>query len=511
MIINEMRNRLPHLTSGFIFLSKLTSHFNYLLSTILHIVSIVSVESLLARLFLNTTPVFQQSSFYHSTSLSANRDTTMEDPFFPLQNLTSDLDVNMEEVSEIPSGSIPQHPLFIDSDSDDDCASDSTLLGDEIELETYSFNGLTLKPNKTVETRDGHFLRIERILEDLLTDQISLTGQVFKRTRLLNGLVEAKRNELVMIMKPGRSTAVVSLAEIVRIRELVITNQHFPAVSYREIEPRNSSMSESYINNHCRLVCRLKCAIVSKNKGYVRPLADHESDKGFSISDADLRQQFRGPTIKGGACSGWSDAEMAFEREERRRSQGIAIPGFQYAALDAAENRYHKRRYTFVDGFCGAGGASRGAQIAGFKILGAFDHNPHAVATYRQNFPHAKCEQLSAYDYAMSLPDDFKTDVLHLSPPCPTFSPMHVRPGRDDDMNEASFLATEVLIKKTKPRIVTLEETFGLVRTEANLLWFRSMIQIFTKLGFSVRWQVSNSLDFGLAQPRKRLIVFASW
>ena len=92
----------------------------------------------------------------------------------------------------------------------------------------------------------------------------------------------------------------------------------------------------------------------------------------------------------------------------------------------------------------------------------------------------------------MSNNEDNKTDVLHISPPCPPFSPLHTRPFPNDEQNQAAFLATEELIKKTKPRIVTLEQTFSLIRTRENRTWFSAMIQVFTKLGFSVRWRVFN-------------------
>ena len=107
--------------------------------------------------------------------------------------------------------------------------------------------------------------------------------------------------------------------------------------------------------------------------------------------------------------------------------------------------------------------------------------------------------------------EDFQVDVLHLSPPCQTFSPYHVHQGKNDELNQATFFAIEELLKKVKPRIVTLEETFGLSRMLKHQDWLNAMIQIFTKLGFSIRWRVFNLCDFGLPQPRKRLFVVASW
>ena len=43
--------------------------------------------------------------------------------------------------------------------------------------------------------------------------------------------------------------------------------------------------------------------------------------------------------------------------------------------------------YTFAGVCCGAGGASRGAEMAGFQVLWALDYNAAACETFRLNFP----------------------------------------------------------------------------------------------------------------------------
>lgn len=392
---------------------------------------------------------------------------------------------------------------------------------DHKSLQTHSYDGRTLKPGKTVEMADGEFLRIKGILEDRRTGEIRLRGFRFKRNKSMNRQLELKFNEVTMVTRYNpddarditeQSIETVELAAVVKIRELVKTNQQFPALSYREIDPESSRLGKKYISDHCRLVCRWKYLEINKKDGSLTALTDVESDEGCSIPQAELRTNFRGRTIKGGTSPGWLDEEVAFERVEQMRSRGIDPLGFHRLnpAIIETTNRKHQRRYTLTDAYCGGGGISRGAQDAGLRVECAFDHDKDAVATYRLNFPHTKCECVSAYDFAMSINGNYKADVLHLSPPCQRFSPYHNRPFPNDEQYEATFLATETLIKKTTPRIVTLEETFGLTRNVDNLEWFNAMIQMFTKLGFSVRWKVFNLLDFGLPQPRKRLFIFAS-
>jgi DNA (cytosine-5)-methyltransferase 1 len=152
-----------------------------------------------------------------------------------------------------------------------------------------------------------------------------------------------------------------------------------------------------------------------------------------------------------------------------------------------------------------------GAKGAGFHVEWGFDFDPAAIDSYKRNFYMARCEATAAHEFVTVLTDEFKVDILHLSPPCQPFSPIHVWEGRNDEMNEATFLAVGDIVKKAKPRIVTLEKTFGLTSKIDKMPWFKNMIAMFTKLGFSVRWKVFNLADFGLPQARKRLFVFASW
>jgi len=78
-------------------------------------------------------------------------------------------------------------------------------------------------------------------------------------------------------------------------------------------------------------------------------------------------------------------------------------------------------------------------------------------------------------------------------------------------MNTASLFAVSELIKLCRPRIVTLEETDGLVRKKDSRQYFNALINMLTSLNFSVRWAILPLVEYGLPQTRKRLIVIASW
>ena len=168
------------------------------------------------------------------------------------------------------------------------------------------------------------------------------------------------------------------------------------------------------------------------------------------------------------------------------------------------------RRYTFGDCFCGAGGMSRGAVNAGLRITWGFDFSLPACKSYQLNFFGTPIYHVSANEFS-NCKRDFKVDICHLSPPCQFFSPLHTSIGKNDELNTASLFAIEALLKKTKPRVVTLEETAGLVKIRLHREYFNAVINMFTSQGFSVRSKVLCSADYGVPQQRRRLVIIASW
>ncbi|KAA8572698.1 hypothetical protein EYC84_003289 [Monilinia fructicola] len=96
-----------------------------------------------------------------------------------------------------------------------------------------------------------------------------------------------------------------------------------------------------------------------------------------------------------------------------------------------------RSRYTYGDGYCGAGGMTAGAAAAGFNVKWGFDFNSNAGLTWQKNFPLAKFHLLPVHEFA-DLPDphhELWIDILHLSPPCQVFSPAHTVPDLGFDVS----------------------------------------------------------------------------
>jgi DNA (cytosine-5)-methyltransferase 1 len=79
----------------------------------------------------------------------------------------------------------------------------------------------------------------------------------------------------------------------------------------------------------------------------------------------------------------------------------------------------------------------------------------------------------------------------------------------NDEKNRAVLFSVGVLVNKLRPRILTLEQTFGLL-SPTNEAYFNVMVQEFTSLGYSVRWKVVELDGWGVPQTRKRLIMIGS-
>lgn len=147
------------------------------------------------------------------------------------------------------------------------------------------------------------------------------------------------------------------------------------------------------------------------------------------------------------------------------------------------------QKYTYGDAFCGAGGATRGAHMAGLKVLWGFDKDTHACSSWHRNFPSAAIYEMDAQEICSSFSINLSCDILHMSPPCQYFSPAHTIAGKDDDMNSAALFACPVILRSCRPRIVTLEQTFGI--TNPNFaLFFRAVVNMFTTNGYSITYKI---------------------
>ena len=291
----------------------------------------------------------------------------------------------------------------------------------------------------------------------------------------------------------------------------------------------------------------------------------------FRLRDDVVRSKFRGETILGGSAIGMSVAEKERrDYEDRKREEartqridleeedtitldrdGISSPSpdddddysesedvveihqietmparahhsnnadplwraTARAAMPKSSFNPQHQNYSYADAFAGAGGTTRGAVAAGARVRWALDFNEEACRSYAKSFPWVRIANCDAYHFVTNdlayEPRYVRVDILHLSPPCQVFSPAHTTEGINDAANYAASLSIWWFLRKVKPRIATLENTFGL--QQRHPVWLRAILNQFTSEGYSVRYMILHFKDYGLPTIRKRLIIIAAW
>ncbi|KAG0648963.1 Cytosine-specific methyltransferase [Hyphodiscus hymeniophilus] len=417
-----------------------------------------------------------------------------------------------------------------------------------IELSTYEWNNSRLKAGKTVELRDGSFLKIKTVVQNVQSDALALRGWKLKRTtrlRKYHGIVLRNLNELIFTFQVDlddprhyleQSVVEVALEDVLRIRKLVCTNYPFPKFRFDDEllhTDKPERIAKEKIKDTEVLVARYKITTkfanasarlenVKKANNYSRTQLETldigECTIGCVMPVSLQRDLWRGDTVIGGSgikkmarSAGQAGQPRAYEYVDLSNDDDKAFEEKSKANLTNRPPQAAAKGvqiYTYGDTFTGGGGAMSGAVSAGLKPLFGTDFMPICCETLRINFPDVKVYELWAHEFSV-LPGDFHVDILHLSPPCQVWSPVHTRPGKDDDMNFASLFAVEELIKKTRPRMITLEQTFGILHDRFRPA-FNALIRMFVDSGYSVSWQVVKFTDFGLAQSRKRLVIVAA-
>ncbi|PWY80907.1 S-adenosyl-L-methionine-dependent methyltransferase [Aspergillus sclerotioniger CBS 115572] len=341
-------------------------------------------------------------------------------------------------------------------------------------------NGILYTPGQSFELHNGHFIRVQTMFESA-TGEVMFNGRhLIRSERHIRTYLPKRPNELIWI---SNEPAEIPFQAIKRFVKINFTNYcHVDNDIQKEGRPHD-------------FFCRLKehVSMNMQEPSSLEFISFDEADEGFRHDPIVLRRTWRGETRSFGAA----DSPLTITLED----DGV---------VDLTEQgiRRDRRQYTFGDGFCGAGGVSCGARSAGLRPTWAFDNSAHAVATYQLNFNDAQCEGSDVFNFLTNNYDFLKVDITHGSPPCQTFSPAKTVESANDDANSACIFSCSDLIRRARPRVHTMEETYGLLERHKDMLY--RVIQDFVEVGYSVRWTLLNCVDFGVPQYRRRLVIIAS-
>ncbi|CAJ2504751.1 Uu.00g121450.m01.CDS01 [Anthostomella pinea] len=391
-------------------------------------------------------------------------------------------------------------------------------------LNKCEHNDLLLKPGITVEIEPcddlykASFLMIQFIIQT--PTGVKLRGLPMTRLRNLRGQLRRLRNELCLVFqldaddgreKEAQGAIDIEVEKIVNIRDCHFTNADFPTFRFDPYIYK----SEEQVEAKGLLMCRWKSIRIYKDaatrlkKGPpVEFILEHVREdevprSRFRLPPATRLNDWRGGKVRGGAYNPQepNDTQVVINLDG---DENVAESGGGWMPIQPGQ------QYTFGDMFCGAGGASLGARKAGFRIKLSCDHMGSACRTYKHNFPEATLYEEDIYDFIKRADDaGVRVDALHLSPPCQFWSPAHTVAGKNDEANVAALFSCSPLIKKLRPRVFTLEQTFGILSSKFEH-YFNALVHGFTQYGYSVRWKVVHLQTWGLPARRQRLIMIGA-
>ncbi len=150
--------------------------------------------------------------------------------------------------------------------------------------------------------------------------------------------------------------------------------------------------------------------------------------------------------------------------------------------------------------FSGCGGSDAGAIAAGFNVVMANDKFGYAKDVYLANHPETDYK-LASVETIESFP---VAELLIGCYPCQGFSQGGVRdPSRKINKLYIEFARALRLIK---PKAFIVENVSGMVRKNYRHL-LEDQFKEFSSSGYTVKAEVLNASDFGVAQERKRIFI----
>lgn len=184
-------------------------------------------------------------------------------------------------------------------------------------------------------------------------------------------------------------------------------------------------------------------------------------------------------------------------------------------------------RPTCIDLFAGCGGLSLGLELAGFQPLLFSEINKDAAATYKANRGDDVIEVGDIYGFSDSDIAGLKRewarrgisdiDVVAGGPPCQGYSGIGHRRTfnleKQDIPSNQLFHQMVRVVDAVRPRMFLFENVGGLLsakwsRDGENGEIFRDVLSAFLGIkGYSVRWQLVHSKDYGVPQRRPRVLI----
>lgn len=161
-----------------------------------------------------------------------------------------------------------------------------------------------------------------------------------------------------------------------------------------------------------------------------------------------------------------------------------------------------------IDLFAGVGGFSLGFEMSGFNVVVANEYDESIAKAYSEN--HKNTQMIVGDITSLNLKDTFgkyagEVDVVIGGPPCQGFSQKGQRKTIYDERNFL-FKYYVAVVELVKPRYFVMENVPNLLTAEKGF-FLKEIEELFNSLGYSIKYDVLNSSDYGVPQNRRRAFI----
>lgn len=177
--------------------------------------------------------------------------------------------------------------------------------------------------------------------------------------------------------------------------------------------------------------------------------------------------------------------------------------------MTARSAKSRKGTVVGIDVFCGAGGMSRGLQLAGVRVVCGIDNDPKVLATYKRNV-HRRVicrdiREVTASDLRPLVPKGARL-IMAVCAPCQPFSKVRKSGKRRQDGD--LLLEVGRLVRSVRPDGLVVENVPQISRSNAKGVLGR-FTRVLRAAGYSFVIGTLDAKNFGVPQTRARLVLLA--
>ncbi|MEA5091503.1 MAG: DNA (cytosine-5-)-methyltransferase [Acidaminococcaceae bacterium] len=159
---------------------------------------------------------------------------------------------------------------------------------------------------------------------------------------------------------------------------------------------------------------------------------------------------------------------------------------------------------TAIELFAGAGGLALGLEQAGIRTLAHVEFNKYCCETLKTNRPkwNVICDDIANVSFKSY---ENMVDIVTGGFPCQAFSYAGKKLGFEDTRGTL-FYQFARCIKETNPLMFMAENVRGLISHDEGRT-LKTILSVFTEIGYDVQYKVLNSMEYGIPQKRERIVI----